>query len=134
MEECTAVGRTIRKKFTETTIISEVFGIDARIKIFNLVNENLSIKNVLVICQHSMKPYWTHGFDKWLTRDLNPIIISFEESRTFDYAKKYDLGVFDEYSTRKSKTGMGNARSIKAKKLIYIKPCYNIRNGQGVAD
>jgi len=93
------------------TLFGDEMGLGKTIEAIGVINNDATIKNVLVICPSRLKINWSRELNKWLTRPMtvgltngilpatNVVIIAYTSCAKFEaeiLARKWDLVVMDE--------------------------------------
>lgn len=128
------------------TLLADEMGLGKTIQLIGLINNDLSIKRVLIVCPASLKLNWKRELEKWLTRpmtveivtpdgvpDADILICNYDILHRFDFAEmEWDLVAADEIhycknpATRRTRALMGHTYTAKQKEddptLVDIPP------------
>lgn len=63
-------------KDRKAVLLADQMGLGKTIQAIGLINLDPTIKNVLVICPASLRLNWKREMDKWLTRDMEVVVVN----------------------------------------------------------
>jgi SWI/SNF-related matrix-associated actin-dependent regulator of chromatin subfamily A-like protein 1 len=123
----------------EASLIADDMGLGKTVQAIGVINEDASIRRVLVVCPASVRILWQRELDQWLNRSFTiavvgvncqkPLsgdgitIINYDRLAPFaDELEAYDLAVLDECQYCKSPDSKRTsaALSIKAKRKLAL--------------
>jgi len=113
------------------TLIADEMGLGKTIQVVGLINKDMTLNSILVVCPASLKLNWKRELEKWLTRKLTVHVADSQDFNSFDA----DIVIINYDILRKHEAAIGATKwdALVVDECHYLKNPKTIRSKQVTA-
>jgi SWI/SNF-related matrix-associated actin-dependent regulator 1 of chromatin subfamily A len=106
----------------KSVLFGDEMGLGKTVEAIGVINCTPGINSVLVVCPATLRLNWRRELDKWLVREVESVVINYDQLHKLDRSRSYDICILDECTYIKNKSSKRSrlCRGIRARRKLAL--------------